>query len=60
MTTKGGDMGTSQNATRAQKSPQKTKVKKLAEDIEIPEVPIPHRILIAHKKHLADIKRVLK
>lgn len=60
MTTKGGVTGTSQNAKRAEKSLQKTKVKKLAENIEIPEVPIPLRILTAHKKHLAAIKRVLK
>ena len=53
-------MGTSPGATRARKSLQKAKVKNLAENIENPEVPIPRRILIAHKRHLAAIKRVLK
>jgi hypothetical protein len=43
-----------------EKSRCKAEAKKLAENIEIPEVPIPRRILIAHKKHLATIKRVSK
>ena len=57
MITKGGDVGTSKRATRAQQSLRKEEMKKLADYIEIPEVPIPRRILIAHKKAIAVIKR---
>jgi hypothetical protein len=57
MSTKRGDVGTSQRATRAQQSLRKVEMKKLADNIEIPEVPIPRRILIAHKKVVAVIKR---
>jgi hypothetical protein len=60
MSTKGGDVSISQRGTRTQKSLRNTQMNKLAENIEIPEVPIPHRILIAHKKHLAALKRSLK
>jgi hypothetical protein len=57
MSTKRGDVGTSKQATRAQQSLRKVEMKKIAENIEIPEVPIPRRILIAHKKAKAVIKR---
>ena len=49
MSTKGGDVGTSRRATRAQQPLRKEEMKKLEDNIEIPEVPIPRRILIAHK-----------
>jgi len=57
MSTKGWDVSTSQRATRAQQSLRKEETKKLEDNIEIPEVPIPRRILIAHKKALAVIKQ---
>lgn len=60
MTTKVSGVGTSQGASREEKSLRKVEVKNLAENIDIPKVPIPRRILIAHKKHIAAIKRVLK
>jgi hypothetical protein len=57
MSSKGGDVGTSQRATRAQQLLRKEETKKLEDNIEIPEVPIPRRILIDHKKALAVIKQ---
>ena len=60
MSTKGGNVGTSKRITQAQKFLRKAAMKKLVENIEIPEVPIPRRILIAHKKHLVAMKRGLK
>jgi len=33
-------------------------MKMLAEDIEIPEVPIPLRIMLAQKKRVAALKRI--
>jgi hypothetical protein len=60
MSTKGSDVGTSQRGTRARKSRSKAEMKKLPDNIEIPEVPIPDRILIARRKHLLAIKRAVK
>jgi hypothetical protein len=57
MSTKGGDVVTFQRATRAQQSLRKEEMTQLADNIEIPEVPIPRHILIAHKKAIAVMKR---
>jgi hypothetical protein len=60
MSTKRVNVGTSKHQTQTQKTQGDTQMKQLVENIEIPEVPIPHRILIAHKKHLAALKQSLK